>query len=152
MNNSKSMPPWIPVVGSAETELRGFDWQSLWSHNSHALYDQRLFEGGKTTALLTLPPSELLLLLLLYLFLYPCLTLFLNSIHLWFPLFFSPSPLNYLCCGLSVTETETFEIGPQVQQTTKQQSRHKSPLLALINSSTVLHIVSKGREHSAQHS
>lgn len=50
---------WVPLVSSVETESRGFDWQSLWSHNSHALYDQRLSDGGKTRALLTLSPIEL---------------------------------------------------------------------------------------------
>lgn len=59
MNYSTSTPPLVPGVGSAETDSRGFDWQSLWSHNSHALYDQRLSEGGHTKALLTRSPSEL---------------------------------------------------------------------------------------------
>lgn len=58
MNYSTSMFPWVPVVSSVETESRGFDWQSLWSHNSHAVYDQRLLEGGKTRALLTFSSTE----------------------------------------------------------------------------------------------
>lgn len=58
MNYSTSMFPWVPVVSSVETESRGFDWQSLWSHNSHAVYDQRLLEGGKTRALLTFSSTD----------------------------------------------------------------------------------------------
>lgn len=53
MNYSPSMLASVPVVGTVKTESRGFDWQSLWSHNSHAVYDQRLSEGGRTAALLT---------------------------------------------------------------------------------------------------
>lgn len=95
MNYSTSMPPWVPVVGSAETESRGFDWQSLWSHNSHALYDQRVSEGGKTRVLLTHSPSELSHFYSFCLFLSIHLSLFvwtLNSIHRCFLLFFTPPP------------------------------------------------------------
>lgn len=97
MNYSTSMPPWVPVVGSAETESRGFDWQSLWSHNSHALYDQRFSEGGKTRALVTLSPSELSLFYFFHLYLSIHLAVFvwtLNFSHLCFLLFFSLLPHN----------------------------------------------------------
>ena len=112
MNYSTSMPPWVPVVGSAETESRGFDWQSLWSHNSHALYDQRLSEGGKTRALLTLSPSEFSLLYFFHLSLFVWT---LNSNHLCFLLFFSASPHN---TGFVL---KTFEMRTQMQQTTQLQ-------------------------------
>ncbi len=92
MNYSTSMPPWVPVVGSAETESRGFDWQSLWSYNSHAVYDQCLSERGKTRALLTRSPSELSLFCSFHFFFFLSISFFdwtLNSIHLCFLLFFS---------------------------------------------------------------